>query len=62
MILDIDGVLRRAEKILPGRTNFNLIIDIPGDIGRRLFAKAEDVPRVPTVINLSTLPSWLTYR
>lgn len=62
MILDIDGVLRRAEKILPGRVNFNLIIDIPGDTGRRLFAKAEDVPRAPTVINLSTLPSWLTYR
>jgi hypothetical protein len=60
--LNMCGVLDRARKSCPAERYFNVLVNIPGDSGRRLFGYAEKFPQGRSHIDLVTLPSWLEYR
>jgi hypothetical protein len=61
-VLDMTGVLGRAKTKLPDVAHFDVVIDIPGDSGRRLFARAENCPPGKSMIDVNALPPWLEYR
>lgn len=60
--LDMNGVLERARRTFATVAHFNLLVHLPDESSRRLFARAEDCPPGRTAIDLKALPSWLEYR
>lgn len=62
LVLDMTGVLDRARARFRTAAHFDLLVDIPGESERKLFARAEEVPAGRTVIDLAALPPWLSFR
>ncbi|WP_152551438.1 hypothetical protein [Polycyclovorans algicola] len=60
--LDLTDVMTKARRTFPTVAHFDLVIDVPGESGRKLVANAENCPAGKTKIDLSSLPAWLEYR
>lgn len=60
--LDLTEVLTKARRTFPTVAHFDLVVDVPGESGRKLVAYAENCPAGKSRIDLSSLPAWLEYR
>lgn len=61
-LYELDLTLARSRAGLNQDIHYDLLIDIPGDLGRKIYGTLESVPDTHIILDLDNLPSYFSFR